>query len=394
MRDLRVIDSSNINYGQNEEEEKRVNNVYLQVSTHGASVDIEKGGEPIPQNILDKKFIYNIFYIRTLYAIIFFTVGVFIQCYFIILSDEHYNTGETPLKDRMHELFKKPDFMTQQFVNSSILSLMWISFLRFGLFSPALLAITMFIRTALILGFIYATRSIFIYCTTIPCPVSTCQPVVYNGFLQNLYTIYLIIVAKVYECTDLIISGHTCFTTLFLLIWLYYEKNVFLRLAVFLYSTYLYLLIIISRFHYSVDVLLGICYGSTVFIFYHWFLDIAAKRYVINKSFCSKHPAFKGPFSDRNIIINYFIQIIGYMEGLNYRLDIAMHYDKELSTFCPCKPVNSQALIIPNNSGTMESYVFSEHFYHSYAGDGSFDLSTIKYFVRKFKLFTGIIKDD
>ncbi|CAD2108678.1 hypothetical protein YYG_01394 [Plasmodium vinckei petteri] len=394
MKDLKVVDSSNINYDQNEEEKKRIANVYLQVPIHGTPVDIEKGGEPIAPTILDKKYIYNIFYIRALYAVIFFTVGVLIQCYFIILSDGHYNTGETPLKDRMHELFKRPDFMTQEFVNSSILSLMGISFVRFGLFSPALFAITMFTRTALILGFTYLIRSIFIYSTTIPCPISTCQPVVSNGLFQNLYSIYLIVVAKVYECTDLIISGHTCFTTLFVLIWLYYEKNTFSKLVIFLYSIYLYLLIIISRFHYSVDVLLGIFFESTIFILYHWLLDIAAKRYALNKSFKCKNPSFKGPFSDRNIILNYFIQIIGYMEGLDYRLDIAMHYDKELSTFCPCKPVNSQGLIIPNNSGTMESYIFSEHFYHSYAGDGSFDLSTIKYFVRKFKLFTGIIKDD
>ncbi|KEG02639.1 sphingomyelin synthase 1, putative [Plasmodium vinckei vinckei] len=394
MKDLKVVDSSNINYNQDEEEKKRIANAYLDVSTHGTPVDIENGGEPIPQIIFDKKKIYKIFYIRALYAAIFFTMGIIIQCYFIILSDEYYKTGETPLKDRMHELFKRPDFMTQEFVNSTILSLMGISFLRFGLFSPALFAITMFTRTALILGFTYMIRSIFIYATTIPCPVPTCQPLVSNGLLQNIYSIYLIVFAEVYECTDLIISGHTCFTTLFALVWLYYEKNTFSKVVIFLYSIYSYLLIIISRFHYSVDVLLGIFFEASIFIIYHWILDIAAKRYALNKSFTCKNPAFKGSFSDRNSILNYFIRIIAYMEGLNYRLDIAMHYDKELSTFCPCRPVNSQGLIIPNNSGTMESYIFSEHFYHSYAGDGSFDLSTIKYFVRKFKFYTGLTKDD
>ncbi|CXI64807.1 sphingomyelin synthase 1, putative [Plasmodium berghei] len=389
MKDLKVIDSSNANYVQNKEEKKRITNVCLQASTQGMHVDIENK-EPIEtQNVLDKKNIYNIFYIRILYAIIFFIVGVFIQCYFIILSDGYYNTGDTPLKDRLHELYKRPYFMSQEFVNTCILSLMGISFLRFGLFSPTLLAITMFIRIAIILGSIYSIRSIFIYVTTIPCPVPTCQPLVNNGFLQNIYSIYLIVFAKVYECTDLIISGHTCFTTLFVFTWLYYEKNLFIKLIILLYSIYLYLLIIISRFHYTVDVLLGIFFGSTIFIFYHWLVDIAAKRYALNKSFCCKRPGFKGSFSDRSIVLNYLIRIIAYMEGLDHRLNIAMYYDKELSAFCPCKPVNSQGLIIKNNSGAMENYTFSEHFYHSYAGNGSFDLSTIKYFIRKFKLLTG-----
>ncbi|SBT77678.1 sphingomyelin synthase 1, putative [Plasmodium ovale] len=330
----------------------------------------------------------KIIFVRLLYTMLFFLIAVFIQCYFIILSDNHYKTGEQPLKDRVHEMYKEiPSFMNTVFVNSNILFLLILTFLRFGLFFPILLSLSIFIRFTTMLSFIYCIRSIFIYVTTLPCPIPTCQPMKNKSFMENLYTSYLIITAQVYECTDLIISGHTAFTTILKYMWFFYEKNIYIKIAIFFYVMYIFALIIISKFHYTVDVLMGYVFGAGIFICYHGLLDVAAKRYAINRSFSAKSCVFSHSqnqeyavsFVDRNVVFNYFIRIIAYLEALDHRLNVSLSYDKEWSSFCPCKPVNSKGLVVKKkNANNEEYYDFSEHFYHSYAGNGKFNLSTLR----------------
>ncbi|SBT37924.1 sphingomyelin synthase 1, putative [Plasmodium ovale wallikeri] len=132
-------------------------------------------------------------------------------------------------------------------------------------------------------------------------------------------------------------------------------------------------------FHYTVDVLMGYVFGAGIFICYHGLLDVAAKRYAINRSFSAKNQEYAVSFVDRNVVFNYFIRIIAYLEALDHRLNVSLSYDKEWSSFCPCKPVNSKGLVVKKkNANNEEYYDFSEHFYHSYAGNGKFNLSTLR----------------
>ncbi|CAA9989080.1 sphingomyelin synthase 1, putative [Plasmodium knowlesi strain H] len=341
-----------------------------------------------------KRKMLKTLYIRLIYALLYTIFGILIQCYFIILSDTYYKTGDEPLKDRVHELYKEvPSFMKAAFINSNIMFFLIITLLRFGLFSPILISISMFIRLLLMLSSIYCVRSIFIYVTTIPCPIPTCQPVRNKNLLENLYTTYLIITAQVYECTDLIISGHTAFTTVLKFFWMFYEKKIYIKAVLFLYCLFIYGMIVISRFHYTVDVLMGYVFGSTVFLFYHCLLEIAAKRYAKHGSFSIKNSNYAASFVERCAVFTYFIQIIGFMEGLEHRLNMAASYDKEWNCFCPCKPVNAKGLIIKKRTMNNEEYCdFSDHFYHSYAGSGSFDLSTLKNIANGIKRLCGIKK--
>ncbi|CRH00888.1 sphingomyelin synthase 1, putative [Plasmodium relictum] len=339
------------------------------------------------KNLNFRRKIYKIFFIRLLYAFIFGIIGVYIQCYSIILSDSYYNAGDEPLKDRIHELFKKiPPFINTVFVNGNIMILSIITLLRFGLFFPFLLSLTMLIRMILMLSLIYYIRSLFIYVTTIPCPISTCKPLRDKSFLENLYSSYLIIFAQVYECTDLIISGHTAYTTLLKFLWIFYEKNIYIKVCISIYSLFIFSIIIISRFHYTVDVLMGYVFGASVFICYHYLLDIAAKRYAINKSFYINDSDYLKSFIERCNLFCYLIPLIGYLEALDYRIDISTSYNKEWNSFCPCKPVNSKSLIIKKkNANNEEYYDFSDHFYHSHAGNGSYSLSSIYNLLNKCK---------
>ncbi|CRG93826.1 sphingomyelin synthase 1, putative [Plasmodium gallinaceum] len=334
-----------------------------------------------------RKKIYKIFFIRLLYAFIYGIIGVYIQCYSIILSDSYYNTGDEPLKDRIHELIKKiPSFMDAGFINGNIMIFFIITILRFGLFFPFLLSLTILIRLIFMLSTIYYVRSLFIYVTTLPCPIPTCQPLKNKGFLDNIYSSHLIIFAQVYECTDLIISGHTAFTTLLKYLWLFYEKNIYIKICICFYSLFIFSIIIISRFHYTVDVLMGYAFGASIFIFYHCLLDIAAKRYAINKSFYVNYCGYSRSFTERCNLFHYLIPLIGYIEALDYRLNISTSYDKEWSSFCPCKPVNSKSLINKKKNIRNEDYYdFSDHFYHSYAGNGAFSLSSIYNLLNKCK---------
>ncbi|GAW81781.1 sphingomyelin synthase 1 [Plasmodium gonderi] len=347
------------------------------------------------KNCNAKKNILKILYIRLLYAIIFIILSILIQCYFIILSDTYYNMGDEPLKDRIHEMYKEaPLFMNAEFINGNILFFLIITLLRFGFFSPFILAISMFIRLTLMLSFIYFIRSIFIYVTTIPCPIATCQPLRNKNILENLYSAYLIITAQVYECTDLIISGHTAFTTVLKLFWMFYEKKLFIKTILFFYCLFIYAMIVISKFHYTVDVLMGYVFGSTVFIFYHTLLEIAAKRYARHRSFSIRSSNYASSFVERCSLFNCFIRVIGYLEGLDHRLNMAISFNKEWECFCSCKPVNAQGLIVKKTTvvNNEEYFDFSDHFYHSYAGSGTFDSSTVKNILNEIKYLCGIRK--
>ncbi|SOV12659.1 sphingomyelin synthase 1, putative [Plasmodium sp. gorilla clade G2] len=341
-----------------------------------------------------KKKMLKIFLTRLFYATIIGIIGICIQCYFIILSDTYYKTGDEPLKDRMHEIFKEiPAFMNTPFVNGSIMFFLFITLLRFGLFCPLLLSITILIRIILMLSFIYCIRSFFIYVTTLPCPIPTCQPLKHKTFVENLYTFYLIITAQVYECTDLVISGHTAFTTLLTFFWFFYERNIYVKTTIFFYSIYIYIIIIISRFHYTVDVLMGYVFGGSVFLFYHYLIDVAARRYALNTSVYPQTYGFSGSFTDRFRVFQYFIRALTYLEALDHRMKFALSYDKEWNCFCTCVPVNKSSLLIKKkNVRNEEYYDFSEHFYHSYAGNGTYNLSTIRNIIKEFKRFFGMNK--
>lgn len=239
-----------------------------------------------PKHYSYKKKIYKTMVFRILWCTCFFLFALYIQCYAIILSDSYYETGETPLKDRVHELIPTtPHFINGTLINALIGFLSFLTFIRFGIFCPFLLSLAILIRIIILLSFVYLLRSIFIYVTTLPCPVDTCIPLENKSFLGNLHTSYLIIFAKVYECTDLIISGHTAFTTMLLNLWIAYEQCIYSKLFIICMSVIIFFLIIISRFHYTVDVLIGYTFASCLFYFYHGLLDVAARRYAINGSF-------------------------------------------------------------------------------------------------------------
>lgn len=333
-----------------------------------------------------KKVIYQMICWRLLYSFLFLFIGIQIQNYFIILSDNKYETGETPLKDRVHEFFDAaPSFMGTSFINGSIFFIFVLTFIRFGIFCPFVLSLVILIRITMIISMVYFTRGFFIYVTTLPCPIPTCQPLRNGTFLENIQSSFYIIIAKVYECTDLIISGHTAFTTVLVFVWIMYEKNIFVNIFIILYAIFVYACIIISRFHYTVDVMMGCVFASTLFIGYHCMLDLAAKRYAVNKTFKKESNDLKS-FFDRLHILNLIIQLIGKAEALNHRLEISMSYNKEWPSFCPCERVNSERLIVKKSTIHNETvYEFTDHFYHSYAGTGSYCLSTVRKYAHWFK---------
>ncbi|SBS87094.1 hypothetical protein PMALA_018430 [Plasmodium malariae] len=96
---------------------------------------------------------------------------------------------------------------------------------------------------------------------------------------------------------------------------------------------------------------------------------------------------YLGSFTDRCKLHNLFIWLIGNLEALDHRLNVAVSYDKEWVSL----QMNSKSLIIRKKSVNNEEYYdFSEHFYHSYAGNGTISLSTIKYILHKIKCNRGI----
>lgn len=334
-----------------------------------------------------KKKIYKTMFLRILYVFLLFCVSLYIQCYSIILSDTYYETGETPLKDRLHEVIPNGEnYINASIINGCIGVLFTITFIRFGIFCPFLLSLAILLRTIFLLSLIYLIRSLFIYVTTLPCPIRTCVPVEKRNFWENLYTGYLIVFAKVYECTDLIISGHTAFTTTLLNFWIVYEQSIYAKLGILLFAIVIFFFIIISKFHYTVDVLIGYMFASAIFYLYHGCLDIAAKRYAIYGSF-KQQTNYPKSFLERVLFLDLLIQAVASIEALKCRLDISLEHDRKWPAFCPCESNTSKNFFIKSCGSNGEVICeLGEHFYHSYAGTGVCNMSTVNYIVQCFKL--------
>jgi hypothetical protein len=108
----------------------------------------------------------------------------------------------------------------------------------------------------------------------------------------------LIIISVNNTCADLFFSGHSVALGMCLYVWIFYQKRFQLLLSIFysLVAIAGWLIFIASRFHYSIDVVIGALSSIFIWNFYH---------------LCIESPKFRGflSFADTSIdnwFINWF----------------------------------------------------------------------------------------
>lgn len=152
---------------------------------------------------------------------------------------------------------------------------------RFFVFTgPYSLRWTILRRTILCLGTLYSIRGVSIICTVLPNPAKECVSSVFAGDRMSiLMDAWYIALRWKLTCADVLYSGHSVDLTLCLLIWRNYSQlcpnprfpytEAFGKTVATLWCFMCYLLIIITHFHYTVDVWIGFWLTYFVWNFYH-----------------------------------------------------------------------------------------------------------------------------
>lgn len=167
--------------------------------------------------------------------------------------------NDTPLEDVFVHL---PDLMTEQTVTDILLmSLLVITIVGMIILSPNNLArIILFRRIGWVVGCLYLYRACTVSVTTLPATSLNCAPVVSTGksFGEMLVISFKMIIGTVKACTDLIYSGHTMVFTTCAVQWRVYCRYRFISYYVYVHAGVGIVLVVLTRLHYTVDVLLGL----------------------------------------------------------------------------------------------------------------------------------------
>ncbi|KAJ2753791.1 hypothetical protein IWQ56_006575 [Coemansia nantahalensis] len=125
---------------------------------------------------------------------------------------------------------------------------------------------------------LYFMRSLTISVTTVPPSSATCRITAPNTLWENIMATFDIIVGNVGQCTDKVFSGHTAILTLMFLFWCRYATHWAFVAAGAAHSAVGILTVLMARYHYTVDVLIGLLLTYFVHSAYYHALDRAVRQ--------------------------------------------------------------------------------------------------------------------
>lgn len=167
------------------------------------------------------------------------------------------------LRDLLHDAF--PRIENYQIVNYLLLTIVLCTLLGFLLQSPDWTMRWIVLRRWLvIMGFIYIFRGICLVATTLPSSrMNDCQPpevALHGSAAERFAFLFNQIVGGISPCTDNIFSGHTSTMMSCVMVWRIHSRLT-RPFTWFIYLLFIaaVLIILFTRFHYTVDVILAIC---------------------------------------------------------------------------------------------------------------------------------------
>lgn len=178
-------------------------------------------------------------------------------------------------------------------------------------------------RLLAIITILYIFRTITFLMTTVPSPVNNCVPMyVKDNDLRN----YLIMIGrmasgKVTACTDNIYSGHTTLITVMVLASIHYSGSKLIKIYSVLHGVLAITSIILTRLHYSVDVIIALLLASFVYVGYHSILAIYIDTCVMRDQLTiSSHPNF---YEERRLLLRVIslqiMKLLAWMDGVDLR---------------------------------------------------------------------------
>jgi len=126
-------------------------------------------------------------------------------------------------------------------------------------------------RILLIMGFLYLLRACFIPLTVLPTPWVDCK----KKYKDNIFWDALLLVLQIrVACGDVFFSGHTIMFTLNILEYWYYCKIVWLNVFVTIINVLGMFTLVMSAYHYSIDVFAAFIFSVIFWSIYHWVVQI------------------------------------------------------------------------------------------------------------------------
>lgn len=202
------------------------------------------------------------------------------------------------LPDLGFELIKEIDYEVSDYCVVLFVS---VTLLRFSICGTWAMKLAIFRRWTFCLGALFVLRGLCISVTLLPNPDHNCY-LEYQDSI-NLFTLaFYALIKRINTCADVMFSGHSVNTTLAALVWHYYShvstfratseqykaepqrQSEVLSAAVRLcdiekilawaFSLTIYILIISTRFHYTIDVVVGAGFSLFFWMMYHYGLVI------------------------------------------------------------------------------------------------------------------------
>ena len=216
-------------------------------------------------------------WIRVIATMCVLLVCLFVNCVSQVLIERYYLSFalQAPLYDLGFEFLfflaypRIPDYMLTAFL--------------LCIFGPLLIwhpkRFQIVRRCMCLMSAVYLSRSFTIIATILPNPQRSCKTDPIAGTDQEVILVEAlkVLIGRRVTCGDCLFSGHTAMICLASLVGLRYGRYFFsnlkvwklIRVLLFLYTFSAYLLIICTRFHYTIDVVLGVLIPTALWKWFH-----------------------------------------------------------------------------------------------------------------------------
>lgn len=178
-------------------------------------------------------------------------------------------------------------------------------------------------RLLIIITLLYLLRSITFIVTTVPSPINDCKPAYVRTPDFEDYVILFVRMAsgKVSACTDNIYSGHTTIITVMVLAAIQYSGSGWIKCLVVLQGIVAVGTIVMSRLHYTVDVVVAVALALLVFQAYHmWLLLYIDASILRDKAVIASHTQL---YEERRLCLRGFsdrlVRFVAWVDGVNVR---------------------------------------------------------------------------
>ncbi|KAL0478870.1 sphingomyelin synthase-related protein [Acrasis kona] len=209
-----------------------------------------------------------------------------------------------------------PDYLT--------LGYLGISFLIILFTRKMSVAVDAARRLLIVLGVVFFIRAVSISVTWLPNPFPLCKA---SELGNPLVEALLILAAQAKTCQDCFFSGHSVAITLSCMLWYdYLNTKIWIRLLAIPAAFIGALVILLCRFHYTVDVIFGFLITFLMWKYYHMFLH-RIERYLVKKHVEMLKKQKSKPPSLYKLAKGFVRREMGQVEecDINYIQDVLKH---------------------------------------------------------------------